>query len=177
MLKILIVDDSAEDRALVERVLHQCKVLNPVHSIKSGLECITVLEKALSCPKGQKPDRFLVLLDLVMSPHSGHWVLREAAHRNITDIALFVMLSGIVGIKDVHEGYQLGAKTFLVKPIKPEDVLELFNCFKKKIRVQEYPTGYMLEWISEETAPSTNAIISGSRLYDSGGVSPRPGNN
>src|SRR5687767_8889385 len=98
MLKILIVDDVAEDRALAQRVLKQCKVLNPVHLINSGLECITILQKA------QPNDHFLVLLDLVMSPHSGHWVLREANNRHLSNIAVFVMLSGIVGIKDVHEG-------------------------------------------------------------------------
>jgi two-component system response regulator len=154
MLQILIVDDSGEDRALAQRVLTQCKILNPIHLVSSAADCITTLQNGIFRPKENSAQRFLVLLDLAMSPHNGHWVLREAATRNLMDSVIFVMLSGIAGIRDVHQGYQLGAKTFLIKPLKAEDVLELLNAVKGKIRLEEFPTGYLLHWV-DTTAPVT----------------------
>jgi CheY-like chemotaxis protein len=156
MLQILIVDDSGEDRALAQRVLTQCKILNPIHLIKSATDCITTLKNGIFRPKENNSQYFLVLLDLAMSPHNGHWVLREAAARNLMHHVIFVMLSGIAGIRDVHQGYQLGARTFLIKPLKVEDILELLNALKGKIRLEEFPTGYLLHWIN--TVPSVTTI-------------------
>ena len=131
MVEILVVDDSAEDWHLAQRVLKQCKILNPIQMLRSGEECIRKLETRELRPESEwSRFRFLVLLDLSMSPHNGHWVLREAAKRNLKSKAIFVMLSGIAGIRDVHEGYQLGAKTFLIKPLKAEDILELINALQ-----------------------------------------------
>jgi len=151
MLQILIVDDMGEDRALAQRVLKQCKILNPIHPLKSGMDCITTLQSGLIRQKGSVANHFLVLLDLAMAPHDGHWVLQEAAKRNMMTSVIFVMLSGIAGIRDVHQGYQLGAKTFLIKPLKAEDILELLNALKDKIRLEEFPTGYLLEWIEKDS--------------------------
>jgi|SRR3954470_10101297 len=152
MLQILIVDDMGEDRALAQRVLKQCKLLNPIHVIKSGMECITTLQTGLVRRKDGGTNHFLVLLDLAMSPHNGHWVLQEAANRNMMGRVVFVMLSGIAGIKDVHLGYQLGAKTFLIKPLKAEDILELLNALKDKVRLEEFSTGYLLHWVEKDSA-------------------------
>jgi two-component system response regulator len=150
MVEILVVDDSAEDRALAQRVLKQCKILNPTQMLRSGEECIRKLETGIAPGSDWSGLRFLVLLDLSMSPHNGHWVLREAAKRNLKNKAIFVMLSGIAGIRDVHEGYQLGAKTFLIKPLKAEDILELINALRGKLRLEELAAGYQLHWMEQE---------------------------
>lgn len=139
MLHIVIVDDSREDLGFLERVLRQCKILNPIHSIHSGEECLAFFRS--------KATRSLVILDLVMAPTSGISVIRELRESGLARDSVIVMLSGITDIKAINEGYQLGAATFLIKPIKPEDILEMLNGMKSKIRVEEQPTGYLLEWV------------------------------
>src|SRR5262245_3052457 len=130
MLQIIIVDDAAEDRTLAHRVLKQCKITNPIHLIKNGMDCIATLRAGAA-----RSTRFLVLLDLAMAPHNGQWVLREAAQRGLMSSAIFVMMSGIAGIKDVHEGYQLGAKTFFIKPLQAQDIRELLDALRARIGV------------------------------------------
>jgi DNA-binding response OmpR family regulator len=87
-----------------------------------------------------------------MAPTSGISVLRELRESGLAKDSVIVMLSGITDIKAINEGYQLGASTFLIKPIKPDDILEMLNGMKNKIRVEEQPSGYLLEWINSHHA-------------------------
>jgi two-component system response regulator len=143
MLPILIVDDSQEDLMLAERVLRGCKLLNPVTSFTNGAECIHHFAEK----KNGEPA--LVFLDLGMAPIGGLEVLRQVRDLDCAEGSIFVMLSGITDIKLLREGYQLGARTFLVKPLKVEDVVEFLGTVKDKIQVENSAEGYLLHWISQ----------------------------
>lgn len=144
MLPILIVDDSREDLMLAERVLRSCKVLNPIHSVSSGKECLKFLKDQ---PGG---DGALVFLDLGMVPVSGLEVMRISGETEFGRRSMFVMLSGISDIKMLREGYQLGARTFLVKPLRPDDVVEFLATVKDRIGIDETASGYRLHWLDSE---------------------------
>ncbi|HEV8541426.1 MAG TPA: response regulator, partial [Verrucomicrobiae bacterium] len=105
---IVVVDDSAEDLSLVGRLLRQCNLMNPVVALASGAECI----KWLKANSSRLP--VLVLMDLIMYPTSGLDVLKAMKQMGILDAVPVIMLSGIRDVKVIHEGYQLGAKTFLI---------------------------------------------------------------
>jgi DNA-binding NtrC family response regulator len=141
MLSILIIDDAQEDALFLERILHQCKILNPIRVLKSGAECLAYFEN----PE-EKSEGVLVFLDLIMQPLSGIAVLKTLNERGLGKDSTFVMLSGITDIKAINAGYQLGARTFMVKPIRAEDVLELLSALKSKIEVKKEDDGYVLEW-------------------------------
>jgi CheY-like chemotaxis protein len=143
MLPILIVDDSREDRLLAERVLRGSKLLNPVTSFTNGSDCINHFIKQ------RNGEPALIFLDLAMSPIGGLEVLQQVRDMGCAEDSIFVMLSGITDIKLLREGYQLGARTFLVKPLKVEDVLEFLGTVKDKIRVENLDEGYVLHWLSE----------------------------
>ncbi len=155
MLEILIIDDSAEDLGFVERVFRQCKVLNPIKLLHSGDECVALFEE------NSASNRYLVILDLLMAPTNGISVLRRLRARGLGEDSIFIMLSGITDIKSINAGYQLGARTFLVKPIKAEDILELLTHLKKQIVVEEQSEGYVLRWISAaaETPPADTTFL------------------
>jgi len=140
MLELMIVDDVHEDLAFLERILRQCKILNPIHRFSAGSETLGFF-------RDQKPDaRCLVFLDLIMSPVSGISVLKTLKAEGIGQNSVFIMLSGITDIKAVNEGYKLGAHTFLIKPIKPEDIMDLISSLRNRISVQETPEGYLLQF-------------------------------
>ena len=141
MLPIVIVDDSLEDALLAQRTVGLCKIQNPVVLLKSGQACINYFS-------GTKPfqDRVLpciLLLDMMMSPVSGLNVLRTIRDNRTARGSIVVMLSGLADIKTIHEGYQLGANTFLVKPLLAEDVMQMVRAIPK-LGINRVPQGYEL---------------------------------
>jgi len=146
MLKIIIVDDSQDDLMLAERVLRHCKILNPVHLLKSGNECIRYFEENSPAKPDSAP--CILFLDLNMAPTSGVTVLLALREKHLVGESIIVILSGVTDIKLIQEGYHLGARSFLIKPFKAEDVVELLSSLKTKLRIEEGPEGTLLHWVS-----------------------------
>jgi CheY-like chemotaxis protein len=124
MLPLVIVDDSRNDAILASTVLQQAKILNPIHILTSGEECIKFIKG-----EGEHAHRTLpclFLLDLLMGPTGGIDVLRYLSKSaDYAKGSMVVMLSGLSDLKLVQKGYQLGAATFLVKPLQIDDVMRL----------------------------------------------------
>src|SRR5438874_9388669 len=151
MFPVLIVDDSRDDLMLADRVLRQCKILNPIHLLSSGEACIDFLRRNFAGDEDAKiPQPCLIFLDLSMTPMSGIETLRAINEMPIASKSCVVMLSGIRDIKKVRDGYQLGARTFLVKPLKPEDVMDFLQSVETVIRVEMTAVGYNLYWVKPE---------------------------
>ncbi len=163
MMPILIVDDSSEDAALASRVLDQCKVLNPVHILKSGAECIAYFVKTGSHHQGTLP--CLVLLDLAMKPTTGIDVLHRVRNCPSAWDSIFVMLSGISDFSIIHQGYQLGAATFLIKPLRTEDVIQMLEAVRG-IAARRAPDGYIITPSFQNTG-SSSSVPNGSRSESS----------
>lgn len=141
MVPIVIVDDVQEDLLLAQRVLRQCSILNPTKLLKSGDECL-----AYFAGKPPFQDRVLpciLLLDLIMTPLPGLTVLRTLTEQGHAERSVIVMLSGLTDLKQINQGYQLGARTFIVKPFGCEDILEIFRNLKG-VDVQEGINGHVL---------------------------------
>jgi CheY-like chemotaxis protein len=137
MRPILIVDDSAEDRLLAYRVFLDCKILNPIVLLAGGEECLEYFQNAHS-----EDLPALVMIDLAM-PVSGVRVLGQLCGSASGAHSIFVMLSGLEDIKEIRQGYHAGARTFLVKPLVREDLLQLVDGLKQ-IGVAEEKNGYIL---------------------------------
>jgi CheY-like chemotaxis protein len=142
-LEILLIDDSQDDLDLEHRTFRTCKVVNDVTRMKGGAEAVAFLREA----KGKRPRRFLIFLDLVMQPDDGLSVLRRIREEKLAERSLVVMLSGLTDIKLLNDGYQLGAHTFLVKPLKVQDVMELLSALRHSVAVVEEAGGNRLVWV------------------------------
>ena len=151
MLKVIIADDTKEDLVLTNRILQQCKLLNPVSLVSSAAECVEELKRLQTVAEGESSS--LVLLDLIMPQESGLHVLRYLQNSDYQKHCLVVMLSGLCDVKAINEGYQLGAKTFLLKPLTARDMVELVNSLAE-ISIEETPEGYVLHWKERLTADS-----------------------
>jgi CheY-like chemotaxis protein len=138
---VVIVDDSREDALLAVHVLQQCKILNPITVLSSGAECIRFLDGQGEHAKRTLP--CLVLLDLVMNPVTGVDVLQHIQSAPHLRECVVVMLSGIQDLKIVNEGYRLGASTFLIKPLRCEDVMQLTTSVRG-LAVERNNSGYIL---------------------------------
>lgn len=110
--KVLIVDDASYMRALVKDVL-----------VKNGYEVVGEAEDgedAVLKYAQLKPD--LATMDIVMKNKSGIEAVREIIRNDKDANVLVVSAMGQQAM--IVEAIQAGAKGFVIKPFKPEVLLE-----------------------------------------------------
>src|SRR5687768_8763415 len=113
MFPILIVDDSRQDIELAERVFRQARIVNPIHVFNSGTGCLDFLRKRYADDTQKDAPPPLILLDLAMPSMTGVQTIAAINGAMYSPSPWIVMLSGHGDVKQVRDGYQLGAKTFL----------------------------------------------------------------
>jgi CheY-like chemotaxis protein len=126
---VLIVDDSAEDEFFC-RVVMQKVVANPIISVADGSEAIAYLVGAGVYKDRKKyplPD--VLLLDLKMPKVDGFGVLEWLKSQSNLK-PLIVVLSQFGQNKEITRAYSMGAHTFLSKPLRHEDVVNLTKHFQ-----------------------------------------------
>jgi len=115
--KILIVDDEAHIRLLIEQTLEDLE--------DQGVELLLATngEEALDIIQAERPP--LVFLDVMMPEMNGfevcHTVKREWGLQDVT----IVMLTAKGQESDRQKGEAVGADTYVTKPFDPDELLEL----------------------------------------------------
>ncbi len=109
--KILIVDDSPENIAVLNNILKED------YTIKIA----TNGENAISLIKRYDlPD--IILLDIIMPGIDGYEVCRQIkAEKNSSDIPV-IFISSRDDIEDEEKGFQIGAVDYITKPVRPSIV-------------------------------------------------------
>jgi len=115
---ILQVEDEANDVFLLQRAFRQAGVANPVQVATDGQMAIDYLSGAGPfANRHQYPLPGLVLLDLKLPRKSGREVLQWIrAQPGLRRTVVIVFTSGPY-IGDVGLAYDLGANSFIVKPV------------------------------------------------------------
>jgi CheY-like chemotaxis protein len=127
---ILIAEDSEADIFFLLRVMDQAGVLNPIYVVRNGNEALAYLQGT-----GQYSDRAtyplpgIVLVDLKMPGIDGFEILRWKRRATNLQNMLIVAVSSYDGVYGINLAYELGADTFLSKPLTSEDVLNLISAF------------------------------------------------
>ncbi|RPA68650.1 response regulator [Cyclobacteriaceae bacterium YHN15] len=114
--KILIVDDEAHIRMLIEQTLEELE--------DEGVEFFTAEngEMALEVIGEEKPD--LIFLDVMMPKLNGMEVCRRVKQEmGLTDIYI-VLLTAKGQESDRQKGLDVGADVYMTKPFDPELLLE-----------------------------------------------------
>ena len=123
---ILLVEDNEDDYEATVRSLKKNHFLNPVHWCRSGREALEFLQTATET--GALPD--LILLDLNMPGIDGRQVLAavkgDAALRHIPVIVLTTSNDS----RDVDQCYDIGASTYIQKPVSFEGLTEAIRTMK-----------------------------------------------
>jgi len=114
---ILLVDDNQDDLMLIGRTLERIGLRT--RSLPSGKEAIAYLSRDYPYrDRAAYPVPDLVLLDIKMPGTDGFAVLRWIREQQQFSDLCVVMLTCSVEILDVDRSYQLGANSFLVKPLE-----------------------------------------------------------
>ena len=127
----LLVEDNEEDVFFINRAFERAGVENRIVRVKSGPEAIAYLGGDLD--RAQYPLPVMVLLDIKMPGTDGFDVLRWIRHQTQFARLCVVMLTSSDEIRDVNQAYQLGATSFLVKPLDFWNAAELSQAVEQLV--------------------------------------------
>ncbi|TYK65090.1 response regulator [Colwellia echini] len=131
-ITILMADDDEDDRILTQDALQESRVRNTLHCVEDGVELLEYLrrEGKFSDPK-TSPRPGLILLDLNMPRKDGREALKEIkADPELKNIPV-VILTTSGQEEDKIKGYNLGAASFITKPVNFEGLVELMKALGK----------------------------------------------
>jgi CheY-like chemotaxis protein len=122
----LLIEDTENDVLLIQRAFIKAKILNPVLTVNTAEEAITYLQgEGRYSNRAEFPLPALILLDLKLPGMDGfeflRWIRKQAG---LATMRVVVLTSSDL-MRDVNLAYQLGANSFLVKPIDFERFVEI----------------------------------------------------
>ncbi len=112
-IKIVLVEDNLEDAAFTQRVLKFNQLDQDLVLATSGLEAVKSLERLHK--EGNPPN--LILLDINLPDISGIDLLTRIKEDTRFCKIPVVILTGSNEDQDIQKSYDLGASSYLVKPI------------------------------------------------------------
>lgn len=117
--KILLVEDNPDDEVLTLRALKRNNILNKVVVARDGVEALDYLD---GCGSDDLPE--VVLLDLKLPRIDGLEVLRRIREDRKTRRIAVVILTSSNEDRDIIAGYDLGANSYIRKPVDFEQFME-----------------------------------------------------
>jgi two-component system response regulator len=141
---ILLVEDNPKDEALTLRAFKHSSVANKVEVARDGVEALDYLFNTGTRANGNAAELpTVVLLDLKLPKLDGLEVLKRIRRHERTKLLPVVLLTSSNEEEDRIKGYDLGANSFVRKPVD-------FNEFAAAVRELG------LYWlVLNESVPST----------------------
>lgn len=123
---VLLVEDDENDRLLIERAFDKGRIANPIKAVTNGEDAVAYLAGTGEfANREQFPLPVLMLLDLKLPRKSGlevlAWVREQAGLKRLP----VVVLTSSRETSDINRAYDLGANSYLVKPVGFENLFEL----------------------------------------------------
>ena len=115
---ILLVEDNEDDEALTLRALRKNSIVNPIIVVRDGAEALDYLF-ARGAHAGRQPEMpQVVLLDLNIPKINGLGVLKQLRADERTRLLPVVVLTSSKEDEDIIQSYQLGANSYVRKPVE-----------------------------------------------------------
>ncbi len=123
---VLLAEDNSTDALMVQRAFRKANLLNPLQVVDDGDKAVAYLAGAAPyADRDRHPLPVLLLLDLKLPRRSGlevlAWLKQQPAVRRLP----VVVLTSSRDNGDVNRAYDLGANSYLVKPVDFDPLLEM----------------------------------------------------
>jgi CheY-like chemotaxis protein len=126
-LDILLVEDEPNDVFLIERAFSKCEFQHSLRAVNDGEQAVAYLGGAREFGDRKKfPIPSLILLDLKLPRRTGLEVLTwlRGRHDSLKRLPVVVLTSSKQST-DINRAYELGANSYLVKPVAFDGLLDL----------------------------------------------------
>ena len=123
IVPILVADDDPDDRMLAKEAFEESRLHNPVHFFEDGADLMDYLKRRgdyADRPVHPKPG--LILLDLNMPKLSGREALEQIKSDPELGTCPIVILTTSKQEEDLLRSYQLGANSYITKPVSFEEL-------------------------------------------------------
>ncbi len=128
---ILVIEDSPEDFEVLVRAFNKAEILLPLYRCKDGADALEFLFKRgryENDPYAVSPA--VILLDLNMPGTDGYEVLREIKTNRALFLTPVIVLSTSKSESDVKKSYELGANSYIQKPVDMEGYVRMAKMIK-----------------------------------------------
>ncbi len=128
---ILLVEDNPDDAELIKYAFRKAGIQNPLIIVTDGDGAVAYIGRT-----GAYTDRTghplpeLILLDLKLPRRSGFEVLSFIREHKPTKHTPVVVLTSSGEDEDIRRSYELGANSYLVKPIGRDALIEMARTLK-----------------------------------------------
>ena len=131
-ITILMADDDPDDRMLAREALEEIRLANPIYFVEDGVELMDYLYHR---GKYSKPNDFprpgLILLDLNMPRQNGREVLKKIKSDPELRAIPVVVLTTSKAEEDIYRTYDLGASSFITKPVTFDGLVKVMKTLKR----------------------------------------------
>ena len=125
MITILMADDDADDRMLARDAWQESRLANTFRFVEDGQELMDYLHRKGKYAHEDAPRPGLILLDLNMPRKDGRQALQEIKSDPELRRIPVVVLTTSKTEEDILRTYDLGANSFISKPVTFERLVDI----------------------------------------------------
>jgi CheY-like chemotaxis protein len=131
-ITILMAEDDAEDRMLVEDAWEESRLCNPLRFVKDGEELMDYLHhRGEFSDPADSPRPWLILLDLNMPRKDGREALEEIKNDPKLRRIPVIVLTSSKAEEDIVRSYELGVCSYITKPVTFEKLVDVTKALGK----------------------------------------------
>ena len=140
-ITILMADDDADDRLMTQEAFEESRLANDLRFVEDGVELMDYLQRRGKYrDPATSPRPGLILLDLNMPKKDGREALEEIkADPNLKCVRI-VVLTTSKAEEDIYRTYDLGAASYITKPVTFAGMAEVIKTVGKDwLEIVELP--------------------------------------
>jgi CheY-like chemotaxis protein len=131
-ITILMADDDQDDRLLVKKAFEMSRLANVLHFVEDGDELMDYLHhRGKHRDVNSAPHPGLILLDLNMPRKDGREALKEIKDSADLRKIPVVVLTTSKDEEDILRSYNLGANSYITKPVTFEGLCDVIKSLGK----------------------------------------------
>lgn len=155
---ILMADDDADDCLLAKEALAESRLANDLHFVQNGEELMDYLyQRGKYADIDLAPRPGVILLDLNMPKKDGREALKEIkADPYLRQIPVVVLTTSKTE-EDIYRSYDLGANSFVTKPVTFSSLVEVMKTLGKYwFEIVELPLEGMGDGYAQRPSQTTS---------------------
>ena len=127
-ISILIADDDADDRMLIEDAFEENGIPNQIHFVEDGEQLLAFLRREGAFSEyANEPLPRLILLDLNMPKVDGRTALAAIKDDPTLNQIPVIILTTSRADTDISKTYALGVNSFISKPLSFDGLVSIVN--------------------------------------------------